>query len=422
MADAQRPRPAPENEVAAGRDADAREPDDARASGWWSSRRSISGATCSCRSCSRCCSPSCSRPSSISCAGCGSGGCRRSSSRCSSRSASSARSAAVIGLQVARARERPAALRARRSGTRSSGLRDGVARPPAELDAAPRPRDRGGDEGRRPPAPTQPRRRQVAARAAEAAAGRGPPARPRRRSSSRGASSRRSCTRSRRSASSSSSLIFILLQREDLRDRMIRLFGSSDLHRTTAAMDDAARRLSRYFLTQLALNAAFGVVIAVGLWLIGVPSPVLWGIFAGADALRALYRRLHRRRCCRSALAAAVDPGWSMALLDAGAVPRRRAAHGPRGRAAGLRPEHRPVALRGRRLGDLLDLALGADRPPPRDAADALPRRARPPRRAARVPRRAARRPAGADARPRTSTSACSPAIRTRRSSTPSSC
>ncbi len=58
---------------------------------------------------------------------------------------------------------------------------------------------------------------------------------------------------------------------------MIRLFGSSDLHRTTAAMDDAARRLSRYFLTQLALNAAFGVVAAIGLWLIGVPSPILWG-------------------------------------------------------------------------------------------------------------------------------------------------
>src|SRR4051812_41313170 len=46
--------------------------------------------------------------------------------------------------------------------------------------------------------------------------------------------------------------IFILMQREDLRDRLIRLFGSNDLHRTTAAMDDAARRLSKFFLTQLA--------------------------------------------------------------------------------------------------------------------------------------------------------------------------
>ncbi len=109
-------------------------------------------------------------------------------------------------------------------------------------------------------------------------------------------------------------LVFILMQREDLRDRMIRLFGASDLHRTTAAMDDAARRLSRYFLTQLALNASFGVVAAIGLWLIGVPSPVLWGVFA------ALMRFVPYIGSFLAALppvllAAAVDPGWSMALM-----------------------------------------------------------------------------------------------------------
>ena len=46
--------------------------------------------------------------------------------------------------------------------------------------------------------------------------------------------------------------VFILMQREDLRDRFIRLFGSTDLHRTTIAMDDAGQRLSRYFVSQLA--------------------------------------------------------------------------------------------------------------------------------------------------------------------------
>ena len=71
--------------------------------------------------------------------------------------------------------------------------------------------------------------------------------------------------------------IFILMQREDLRDRFIRLFGAADLHRTTIAMDDAGQRLSRYFVSQLGVNACFGVVIGVGLWLIGVPSPALWG-------------------------------------------------------------------------------------------------------------------------------------------------
>ena len=75
-------------------------------------------------------------------------------------------------------------------------------------------------------------------------------------------------------------VIFILLQREDLRNRVIKLAGSHDLQKTTAALDDAARRLGRLFLTQLALNSAFGLVIGTGLWLIGVPSPVLWGILA----------------------------------------------------------------------------------------------------------------------------------------------
>jgi predicted PurR-regulated permease PerM len=108
-------------------------------------------------------------------------------------------------------------------------------------------------------------------------------------------------------------LIFILLQRQDLRDRMIRLFGARDLHRTTLAMDDAARRLSRYYITQLALNAAFGVFIGIGLWLIGVPSPILWGIFAGVMRF-VPYIGSFLAGAVPVLLAAAVDPGWSMAL------------------------------------------------------------------------------------------------------------
>ena len=59
-------------------------------------------------------------------------------------------------------------------------------------------------------------------------------------------------------------VIFILLQREDLRNRLIRLAGSHDLQRTTAALDDAASRLSRLFLIQLLLNGSFGIVIGIG--------------------------------------------------------------------------------------------------------------------------------------------------------------
>ena len=111
--------------------------------------------------------------------------------------------------------------------------------------------------------------------------------------------------------------IFILLQREDLRNRMIRLAGGSgDLRRTTAAIDDAARRLSRFFLAQLALNVAFGVVIGVGLWWIGVPSPTLFGVLA--TILRFVpYIGAAISALLPLVLAASVDPGWSMVIATA---------------------------------------------------------------------------------------------------------
>jgi len=108
-------------------------------------------------------------------------------------------------------------------------------------------------------------------------------------------------------------LLFLLMQREDLRDRMIRLAGSSDLHRTTVAMDDAAKRLSRYFLVQLALNAAFGLIVGIGLYLIGVPSPVLWGIFSALMRF-VPYIGAFVSALFPLALAAAVDPGWTMVV------------------------------------------------------------------------------------------------------------
>jgi predicted PurR-regulated permease PerM len=110
--------------------------------------------------------------------------------------------------------------------------------------------------------------------------------------------------------------IFILLQREDLRDRMIRLFGSSDLHRTTVAMNDAARRLSRYLLTQLAVNASFGVIVTCGLAFLGVPSPIMWGIL-GALLRFAPYVGAPLAALVPLTLAAAIDPGWSLLLWTA---------------------------------------------------------------------------------------------------------
>jgi predicted PurR-regulated permease PerM len=108
--------------------------------------------------------------------------------------------------------------------------------------------------------------------------------------------------------------IFILLQREDLRDRAIRLFGSGDLTRATQAMDDAARRVSRYLLMQLIINVAYGVPVAIGLWLIGVPNALLWGLLAAilrfipyiGPLIGAFFPLV---------LAIAAGPGWTMFLL-----------------------------------------------------------------------------------------------------------
>jgi predicted PurR-regulated permease PerM len=112
-------------------------------------------------------------------------------------------------------------------------------------------------------------------------------------------------------------VIFILFQREDLRDRFIKLAGSHDLRKTTTALDDAATRLSRFFLIQLALNGGFGIIIGTGLWIIGVPSPILWGILSAV--LRFVpYIGALISAVFPLALAAAVDPGWSMLAWTGG--------------------------------------------------------------------------------------------------------
>ena len=111
-------------------------------------------------------------------------------------------------------------------------------------------------------------------------------------------------------------VIFILMQMQDLRNRLVRLAGSQDLQRTTAAIDDAGQRLSRLFLTQLALNAGFGVVIGAGLWVIGVPSAALWGMLA--MILRFVpYIGAAISAILPLVLAAAVGPDWTLVLWTA---------------------------------------------------------------------------------------------------------
>lgn len=105
--------------------------------------------------------------------------------------------------------------------------------------------------------------------------------------------------------------IFILIQRGDLRDRMIRLVGSNDLHRTTTAMDEAARRLSRYFVAQLSMNAGVGIVIAIGLVVMGLPGALLFGVLAAL--LRFVpYIGSWLAAGLAALLAAAVQPNWTL--------------------------------------------------------------------------------------------------------------
>src|SRR5665648_451288 len=109
-------------------------------------------------------------------------------------------------------------------------------------------------------------------------------------------------------------VVFILRQREDLRDRLIRLFGSSNLQRATSTMSDAAGRLSRYFASQVLINATYGLFIGTALWAIGMPSPVAWGILA--MLMRFVpYVGSYIAAALPVLIAAAIDPGWTTVLM-----------------------------------------------------------------------------------------------------------
>jgi hypothetical protein len=75
-------------------------------------------------------------------------------------------------------------------------------------------------------------------------------------------------------------VVFMLLNRENLRNRLIRFVGHGRMTSTTPARDDAGQRISRFLLVQLIINASFGAVLAVGLLLIQVPNALLWGFLA----------------------------------------------------------------------------------------------------------------------------------------------
>lgn len=112
-------------------------------------------------------------------------------------------------------------------------------------------------------------------------------------------------------------LIFMLLQREELRNRLIRLIGQGRMSTTARAMDDAGARVSRYLLMQIVVNVTYGIPVAIGLYFIGVPNAILWG--ALATVLRFIpYVGPWIAAAFPIVLSIASSPGWMAPLLTIG--------------------------------------------------------------------------------------------------------
>ncbi|MDR7033391.1 AI-2E family transporter [Mesorhizobium sp. BE184] len=112
-------------------------------------------------------------------------------------------------------------------------------------------------------------------------------------------------------------VIFMLLEREGLRDRFIRLAGYGDLHKTTEALQDAGKRVGRYLLMQLLINTIYAVPIALGLWLLNIPNAMLWGLLT--LVLRFVpYIGPAIGMILPMLLTVAVSPGWAPLLWTVG--------------------------------------------------------------------------------------------------------
>ncbi len=112
-------------------------------------------------------------------------------------------------------------------------------------------------------------------------------------------------------------VIFMLIQREDLRDRLLRLLGQGRLNASTQALDEAAQRVSRYLLMQSLINGGTGIAVGLGLFFIGVPNALLWGLFAAV--LRFIpYVGPWVAASLPTLISLAVFPGWEKPLLTLG--------------------------------------------------------------------------------------------------------
>ena len=168
-------------------------------------------------------------------------------------------------------------------------------------------------------------------------------------------------------------VIFMLLERRDLRDRLIGLFGHRQLTVTTKAFDEAGTRVSRQLLMQSLVNLIYGIAAGLGLYALGVPYPLVWAtlgaalrfipyvgpvIGAGAPILVSL----------------AALPGWCGPSLGGELVRRARAVHQPRYRDGSLRGGGGSVTGRAACVLSVLDVVVGPPRLAHGDTVDGVPR------------------------------------------------
>ena len=112
-------------------------------------------------------------------------------------------------------------------------------------------------------------------------------------------------------------VVFFLVRREDLRDRFIHLVGKSQVTLTTQTIEDAGARVSRYLSILLLINLCFGISVGIGLYMIGVPNVLLWGIMA--MALRFIpYIGPWVAAAMPIGLSMAITTGWIAPLLTVG--------------------------------------------------------------------------------------------------------
>ncbi|MGD9885878.1 MAG: AI-2E family transporter [Reyranella sp.] len=112
-------------------------------------------------------------------------------------------------------------------------------------------------------------------------------------------------------------VIFILLDREHLSDQIVRLFGANDIHATSEAIADAAHRLGRVLSLQVVTNLGFAVVVGAGLFALGLPNAVLWGLLAGGFRF-VPYIGAVVGALLPTLIAFAITPGWLHPLLVLG--------------------------------------------------------------------------------------------------------